>query len=523
MNVTEQHFYANEISLHFNLRSPKTDKPTPIYAVVRINQTQIKIPTNVRVYPYHWDKKKEQALISSSLGHTDNQNNRTTNRKLSAMRLVFAEFLQYIIDNEVAEAAFDSILKDKFQVKTNMKKKVKNALLDLGRLIEEQPMSEDSRRQYRGTLKSFEDFIEETRGTRIIGWDEFNYALITDYRDWFSRKVEVHRITKERVRLEDNTVAAKMNFLYTILTYAERKDLIDLQKTKICKLKSIKFKKTKCEENQIYLSDEEINRLFKLQLEGIEQQVRDLFLFQLEVGQRYSDINGLEVEERGKDIVIIQKKSRKRIDIRLTDTAFEIISRYDFHLPAIPNQKCNKLLKEIAKKARITTKKEICETRGGEQYRYKAEAWQLIGTHTARRSFISNCLLDGIDGEIIKKQTGHSTNNAFTRYNRIESKEASKIIAQVKDGSQQSPSSLSNTSSTQELKDEIRKNIALEVANQVNGKKIKALQQIAAIEETFAEDEKRKRLTLEEAYRQGIPYDLFRQIQREQDEIADLV
>lgn len=75
----------------------------------------------------------------------------------------------------------------------------------------------------------------------------------------------------------------------------------------------------------------------------------------------------------------------------------------------------------------------------------------------------------------------------------------------------------------QELKDEIRKNIALEATNQENGKKIKALQQVAAIEETFAEDEKRKRLTLEEAYRQGIPYDLFRQIQREQDEIADLV
>lgn len=515
MNVTEQHFYANEISLHFNLRSPKTDKPTPIYAVVRINRAQIKIPTNVRVYPSHWDKKKEQALISSSLGHTDNQNNRTTNRKLSAMRLVFADFLQYIIDNEVAESAFVSILKDKFNVKTNMKKKVKNALLELGRLIEEQPMSEDSRRQYRCTLKSFEDFITETKGTRIIGWDEFTYALIIDYRDWFSRKVEVHRITKERVRLEDNTVAAKMNFLYTILTYAERKDLIDLQKTKICKLKSIKFKKTKCEENQIYLSDEDVNRLFNLQLEGIEKQVRDLFIFQIEVGQRYSDINGLVVEERSKDIVIIQKKSRKRIDIQLTDTAFEIISRYDFHLPTIPNQKCNKLLKEIAKKAKITAKMEICETRGGEQYRYKAEAWQLIGTHTARRSFVSNCLLNRIDGEIIKKQTGHSTNSAFTRYNRIASKEASKIIAQVKDGSLQSPSNPSNN--------EIRKNLALEAINQENEKKIKSMQQVTTIEQTLAEDEKRKRLTLEEAYRQGIPYNLFRQIQKEQDEIADLV
>lgn len=520
MNVTEQHFYANEISLHFNLRSPKTDKPTPIYAVVRINQVQIKIPTNVRVYSSHWDKKKEQALVSPSLGHTENQNNRTTNRKLSAMRLVFADFLQYIIDNEVVESAFVSILKDKFQVKTNMKKKVKNALLDLGRLIDEQPMSADSRRQYHATLKSFEDFIQETKGTRILGWDEFSLALITDYRDWFSRHVEVHKITKERVRLEDNTVVNKMNFLYTILTYAERKELIDLQKTKINKLKATKSKKTKSEENQIYLTDEEINRLFKLHLEGKEQQVRDLFLFQIEVGQRYSDINGFEADAHSKEITIIQKKTGKRIpDIQLTDTAYQILMKYDFHLPTITNADSNKLIKEIAKKAKINRKIEICETRGGEQYRFYAEAWKLIGTHTARRSFISNCLLKGLDGEIIKKQTGHSTNNAFTRYNRIQSKEASRKIAQTLNGNTQA----ANPSSLQELKDEIRKNIALEATNQENEKKIKALQQVAAIEETFAEDEKRKRLTLEEAYRQGIPYDLFRQIQREQDEIADLV
>ena len=122
MTTNEQHFFANEITLHFNLRSPKTDKPTPIYAVVRIKSTQIKIPTNVRVYPSHWDKKKEQALVSSVLGKTENKNNRTVNCKLSLMRLVFSEFLQYIIDNEVAETNLCSLLKDRFNIKNNMKR-----------------------------------------------------------------------------------------------------------------------------------------------------------------------------------------------------------------------------------------------------------------------------------------------------------------------------------------------------------------------------------------------------------------
>lgn len=521
MNSKEQHFYADEVMLHFNLRSPKSDNPTPIYAVVRIGKQQIKIPTNVRVYPFHWDKKKEQALVSASIGHADNENNCIVNRKLSSIRLGFSEFLRYIVDRDVAESDFVSILIKMLNI-SNMKTKSRNALLDLGRLIEEQNMTDGSKRQYRATLKSFKQFVKEKHGKQSLGWHEFSLALITDYRVWFSNRIEVHKITKETVQIEDNTVAAKMNLLYTILTYAERKDLIDLQKTKICKIKNIRFKRTKSEDNQIYLSEEDINRLLNLQLEGIEQQVRDLFLFQLELGQRYSDINGFAIEKPSRDIVIIQKKSGERIDIKLTDTAFRIFSKYEFQFPTIPNQKCNKLLKEIAKKANLTSMQEICEIRGGKQYRYNAETWRLIGTHTARRSFISNCLLKGIGSDILMKQTGHRTNSAFTRYNRIGSKEASIFIAQVKDGSQQTAPFQPNTSFMQDFKNEVSRNIALETENRQNKQKIKSLQQVVTIEQSFAEDEKNRRLTIEEAYRQGIPYELFMQIQKEQDEIADL-
>lgn len=519
MTTDEQHFYANEITLHFNLRSPKANKPTPIYAVVRIKSTQIKIPTNVRVYPSHWDKKKEQALVSSVLGNTENKNNRTANRKLSSMRLVFSEFLQYTIDNEVAETNLCSLLREMFNVKNNTMKK-ENALIVLGRLIDERSMKESSKRQFHCTLKSFEEFIKVKTGKSILGWDDFSLALITEYRDWFSGQVEVHKITKERVRIEDNTVTNRMKLLYTILTYAEAKELLDLQKTKIAKLKATKSKMTKSEENQIYLKEEEINRLFKLKLDGDEQLVRDLFIFQVEVGQRYNDVNGLKAEPNNKNIHIIQQKTGKGIDIQLTDTAYQILSKYQFSLPSIGNPKANKLIKTIAKKAKINRNIEICEIRAGEQYRYHVEAWQLIGTHTARRSFISNGLLNGIDGEILKKQTGHSTNSAFTRYNRIGSLAASMKIAQAKNN-QQSVTTQSNSSNSQDLRDEIRKNLLLESEIQKNEKRIKSIQAAATIEQTIAEDEKAKRLTIEDAYRNGIPYDLFMQIQMEQDEIAD--
>ena len=69
-----------------------------------------------------------------------------------------------------------------------------------------------------------------------------------------------------------------------------------------------------------------------------------------------------------------------------------------------------------------------CEKRNGKQYRYDVEGWQCVGTHTARRSFVSNGLKKKNDSSVLKKITGHSTNSTFERYNRLESEDAADIV-----------------------------------------------------------------------------------------------
>ena len=49
-----------------------------------------------------------------------------------------------------------------------------------------------------------------------------------------------------------------------------------------------------------------------------------------------------------------------------------------------------------------------------------------MSTHTARRAFISNSIIEGKSAEIVKKISGHRTNSAFSRYNRIGQEEAVK-------------------------------------------------------------------------------------------------
>lgn len=48
-------FFINEIGCNFNLRKPKSEKPTNVYFVARVRNKQIKLSTGVRVYPDQWN------------------------------------------------------------------------------------------------------------------------------------------------------------------------------------------------------------------------------------------------------------------------------------------------------------------------------------------------------------------------------------------------------------------------------------------------------------------------------------
>ena len=58
----------------------------------------------------------------------------------------------------------------------------------------------------------------------------------------------------------------------------------------------------------------------------------------------------------------------------------------------------------------------------------QCEAYELIGTHTGRRTFINNMLLKKYPSYLIMKVTGHRSENAFKRYVNICQDEASEIF-----------------------------------------------------------------------------------------------
>ncbi|MCM1141088.1 MAG: tyrosine-type recombinase/integrase [Muribaculum sp.] len=310
----------------------------------------------------------------------------------------------------------------------NKKQGKENVIVSMKRLIDMQSIKESSKRQYRYNVEGFEKFLKE-KSSSIFGWEDITLSLLNEYRNWLSNKRDIHPITKESVRMEDNTVNDKITKIYTIITYADRAEKIDIQAKRLDKIKKTNTNRDRVEENKVYIEDSELNVLWSLKLSDTEEKARDLFIFQSLTGQRFSDINGITISNINGDVVeVIQKKTKHKVSLPLADKRVkEIVSKYNGKLPKLTDAAANKALKEISKKANLNREMECVEMRGGEQYRYTAKMWQLVSTHTARRSFISNGLKMGIDSHTLRGITGHNTDDAFSRYNRMSSKDAANV------------------------------------------------------------------------------------------------
>ncbi len=85
-------------------------------------------------------------------------------------------------------------------------------------------------------------------------------------------------------------------------------------------------------------------------------------------------------------------------------------------MPVISNQKMNDSLHDLSKFAGINEMVRKTYFRGKERIDEIKPKWELVGTHTGRRTFICYALSMGIPPEIVMKWTGHSDYKAMKPY-----------------------------------------------------------------------------------------------------------
>ena len=430
----ERQIFINEMQARFNLRKPRSEKPTNLYLVCRINNKQVKLSTGVKIYPDHWNEKRQEAYISVRLSEIDNINNTIVNKKITKLKEYFIEFKHYLCmhPDEIGESM--KLLKQHIY-KDRMKKELqKPATFIMKQIIEAKTCAESSKKQYRSNIDKFERFLKENEIPNT--WESMNLDTINRYQK---------QIIKENPLHPHNTLRNIIKgTIFNLLGIADKR--LDIPfKWSDSNLNSFEFVKDKSNkelaDNKIVsLTEEQLNKFYKHIITGTERQIkkyteiRDLFILQCLVGQRIGDMQKFfngdnEMDEEAGTISIIQQKTKARAIIPLLPLAKEIISKYENkELLYYKERKSivNEALKEVAEQAGLD--EPITYEENG--IKQTQPLYKLLHTHTARHTFITILCRKGIPKETVIIATGHEDTKMIDKvYSHLNSKDKAKKVS----------------------------------------------------------------------------------------------
>ena len=180
----------------------------------------------------------------------------------------------------------------------------------------------------------------------------------------------------------------------------------------------------------IALTEEELFIIYKCQNLTENQRIaRDYLCFECFTGLRFSDIGRLKNENiKGDFIMIRTQKTKDNLFVSLNVFAKEIISKYQGQYknrplpPPFANQIINRLIKEVAEKAALNELLEIEKFSGVNRISVTKPKYQLISTHTGRRTFITLSHEKGMKIEMIMKITGIKKWETLRKYLKVSEK-----------------------------------------------------------------------------------------------------
>lgn len=190
---------------------------------------------------------------------------------------------------------------------------------------------------------------------------------------------------------------------------------------------------------KIALKEAEIAAIIALNFTDSESRLdkaRDLFLLEIFTGQRYSDLNSVLDRKNYDDeyIRIYQQKTNESIAIprhtQLDSHLADIFKKYPKGFPVMTNQRFNEYLKLIGDAAGIKQVHQWKTMSGTKKTTHTAPRFDLITTHTGRRTFATIAIKRGIPSDIVMKVTGHKSIAQFIEYIKIDDEDVREAFAE---------------------------------------------------------------------------------------------
>ncbi len=276
-------------------------------------------------------------------------------------------------------------------------------------------IAKGTKKQYTTCFNLLKDFA----GSGTLEFDDIDLNFYQEFISYLANK-------KNHAK---NTIGKQIAVLKNFMNEAKERGLHENSK-----YTSKKFKIVAEETESIYLTESELDILYKLDLSSNNklEKVRDMFLIGAWTGCRFGDFTTITPDKiKDNSILIEQEKTGNKVKIPLHPVVVEILNKYNGKLPkAISNQKFNDYIKDVAKPADgFKEIVRISQTKGGKRITKALPKYELISSHTARRSFATNLYKSGFPTIGIMKLTGHRTERAFLKYIKVNEDEHAQMLA----------------------------------------------------------------------------------------------
>lgn len=325
-----------------------------------------------------------------------------------ALRETLQEYINHVDDKKESSDSFFKLI-NRFisgEIKTKGKDKSHNTLQNYNTV--------------KGHLESY-----QVKNKIKLTFEKINLDFFYSYVSFLKKYKPKNSDAKG---LAQNTIAKDITTLKVFMSEA-----VDLGLTENMQFRHKKFAVQEEETDAVYLNDKEINAIYKLDLSDNKrlERARDLFVFGCYVGLRFSDYSTIKPEniiyiDGERFIKLITEKTRELVIIPCSPIVLQIFEKYKDNTNSLPrsysNQNFNYYVKEVCEKAGLTETGRLSTVPG-------MKLFEVVSSHTARRSFATNLYLDGYPTIEIMKITGHKTEKSFMKYIKVSKLDAAKRLS----------------------------------------------------------------------------------------------
>lgn len=414
----------------FKLRTLKGIEKQMIYLVYRFGRNdKLAYSTKLNIAPANWNAKtmrsrdKVECIDKDIINNRLNELQAITERFITSVKAkglkVTKEALKQFLDDhtngttDTNNGFHQFVINFLKQNKTRISPKT-------GKPINYRVCQDHERTYY--FIKTFE---KECRKGKELDFENINLDFYADFTQFLQNYIDP--ITGKN-GLAINTIGKVIKTIKVWLNNATEKGVnTNLQ------FKSQRFKAITEEVENTYLTDEELMTLYEFEYENERlTRTRDCFLIGAFTGLRFSDFRSIDedcVNTVNNSIRIEQHKTGKYVTIPLHPVVSAIWQKYNGSFPeCVSNQKFNEYVKEICMIAGVDTPTPKSITRGGLRVKHTYKKYELISSHTARRSFATNLFLSGFPALSIMQITGHKTESSFMKYIKVTSEQNAELL-----------------------------------------------------------------------------------------------